>query len=144
MAEDSTRVLQSSLGPSHQTDELSAFGGMGFSALGLRTRRKQALSPEMHQHIIDYNPVGLQGTEPVLDVALLQHGKGAEDEAGRLHLDFHDARQAETGQTLPALAGDEAQRSSGEGQGAVLPPLLAVDVVGAGPVVDGNIPTHFG
>lgn len=65
----------------------------------------------------------------MLHVALLKHCKGAEDETGRLHLDLHDPGQAEIGEALLTLAGDEVHCGSGKGQGAVFPPFLTVDVI---------------
>lgn len=97
----------------------------------------------MLQHIINHHPVGLEGTEPVLHVTLLEHSEGAEDETGRLHLDLRDMGQAEAGETLLALVWDEAYHDPGEGQGPTLPPLLSVDIIGARPAVDGNVPAHL-
>lgn len=98
----------------------------------------------MFHHIINHHPVGLERAKPVFHIALLEHGQSAEDETGGLHLDLHDTGEAETGETLFALVRDKAHHGPGEGQGAIFPPLLTVDVIGAGPAVDRNVPAHFG
>ncbi len=76
-------------------------------------------------------------------IALFKHCESAEDETGRLHLDLHDPGQAEAGKTLLSLVRDKAHHGSGEGQGAIFPPLLTVDVIGTGPAVDGDVPAHY-
>ena len=83
----------------------------------------------MLQHIINHHPVGFKGAKPVLHIALFKHSESAEDEAGRLHLDLHDPGEAEAGEALLALVRDEAHRGPGEGQGAIFPLLLTVDVI---------------
>lgn len=77
-------------------------------------------------------------------IALFKHCEGAEDETGRLHLDLHDPGEPEAGKALLTLVRDEAHHGPGEGQGAVFPPLLAVDVIGTRPAVDRDVPAHFG
>lgn len=80
----------------------------------------------------------------MFDIALFKDGEGAEDETRRLHLNLHDPGEAEADETLLTLAGDEANCGSSEVQGAIFPSLLTVDVIGARPAVDGNVPAHTG
>lgn len=77
-------------------------------------------------------------------IALLEHRESAEDETGRFHFDRNYPGEAEADKTVPILGREKAQRSPGERQGAIFPPLFAVDVIGAGPAVNRGIPAHCG